>query len=64
MTIQQPEADTASTQPGHRAHFTINRRRRTDRHGIAVLGHRIAAVLIDSGDARAGAPQGARASTR
>jgi hypothetical protein len=64
MTIQQPEADTASTQPGHRAHFTITHRRRTDGHGIAVLGHRIAAVLVKCRGARPEAPPPAGGSTR
>jgi hypothetical protein len=64
MTMQHPEADTASTQPGHRGHVTATHRRRSDRHRIAVVGHRIAAVLINSGGARAGAPPGAGGSTR
>jgi hypothetical protein len=64
MTTQQPEAETMSTQLGHRGHVTITRRRRTDGHGIAVLGHRIAAVLVKCRGARREAPPAAGGSTR
>ena len=63
MTTQPPAPDSPCTPLGHGRRAAAAHRRRTGRHGIAALGHRIAAVLIKSDGYRPGAPRGEGGST-
>jgi hypothetical protein len=63
MTTQPPAPNSPCTQLAHRGRAAPADRRRTSRHGIAALGHRIAALLIKSDRSRPGAPRGEGGST-
>jgi hypothetical protein len=62
MTTKPAAPDSPCTPLAHRGRAAAAHRR-TSRHGIAALGHRIAAVLSKSHGSRPGAPLGEGGST-
>jgi len=63
MTTQPRAPDSPCPMLGRGGRAAAAQRHRTDRHGIAALGHGIAAVLIKFDRTRPGAPPGAGGST-
>jgi hypothetical protein len=63
MTPRHPELETVCTQLGHRGRVNGTDRRRTDRHVIVALSHRIAAFHIKWEQARPEAAPSAGGST-